>query len=290
MDEQNLDFNNRVPLDDLKNAVTAVKDELGKIIVGQENFIELLIIALLADGHVLIEGVPGIAKTITAQEAKLQKERLADIYIPEIAKDLVEQIGFEARDNPYVDHKSGISARMSITSYENLLSTAEYRCLQNNSMSTAIRFSDILGMIPSITGKVELVYEGEQEGANFVAEQLISAASKSLFDNYFPEIKKLKHEDEHDPYQEIVQWFFDESSFEIMDDSSEEEYATSLISIKPLGKLIKKYMPDLPEKDILFVKEFVLWALVEYNKLNKQRVKRGFEFKDPYGAFLSDLQ
>jgi len=231
-----------------------------------------------------------VAKTITAQEAKLQKERLADIYIPEIAKDLVEQIGFEARDNPYVDHKSGISARMSITSYENLLSTAEYRCLQNNSTKTAIRFSDILGMIPSITGKVELVYEGEQEGANFVAEQLISAASKSLFDKYFPEIKKLKHEDEHDPYQEIVQWFFNESSFEIMDDSSEEEYAVSLNSIKPLGKLIKKYIPDLPEKDILFVKEFVLWALVEYNKLNKQRVKKGFEFKDPYGAFLSDLK
>jgi magnesium chelatase subunit I len=179
---------------------------------------------------------------------------------------------------------------MSITSYENLLSTAEYRCLQNNSTKTAIRFSDILGMIPSITGKVELVYEGEQEGANFVAEQLISAASKSLFDKYFPEIKKLKHKDEHDPYREIVQWFFDESPFEIMDDSSEEEYAVSLNSIKPLGKLIKKYMPDLPEKDILFVKEFVLWALVEYNKLNKQRVKKGFEFKDPYGAFLSDLK
>jgi magnesium chelatase subunit I len=75
-----------------------------------------------------------------------------------------------------------------------------------------------------------------------------------------------------------------------MDDSSEEEYAVSLNSIKPLGKLIKKYIPDLPEKDLLFVKEFVLWALVEYNKLNKQRVKKGFEFKDPYGAFLSDLK
>ena len=63
----NLSFNNRIPLEDLKNAVAAIKTELGKVIIGQQNFIELLIVALLVDGHVLIEGVPGIAKTITAK-------------------------------------------------------------------------------------------------------------------------------------------------------------------------------------------------------------------------------
>lgn len=67
MDNQDLEFNNRVPLDDLKNAVDSMKQELQKVIIGQENFIELLIVSLLADGHVLIEGVPGIAKTITAK-------------------------------------------------------------------------------------------------------------------------------------------------------------------------------------------------------------------------------
>jgi len=135
-----------------------------------------------------------IAKTITAQEAKLQNSRTCQIHIPELAKDLVEQIGFEARDNEYVDNKSGISARMSITAYENLFSTAEHRCLASGETKTTIRFVDILGMVPSITGKVELVYEGEQEGADFVAENLIGTAAKTLFKNYFPEIKKLKHE------------------------------------------------------------------------------------------------
>ncbi|RLJ62421.1 MoxR-like ATPase [Lacinutrix venerupis] len=67
MDNQDLEFNNRIPLEDLKNAVEAIKLELGKVIVGQQEFIELLIVALLADGHVLIEGVPGIAKTVTAK-------------------------------------------------------------------------------------------------------------------------------------------------------------------------------------------------------------------------------
>ncbi|WP_289040863.1 MoxR family ATPase [uncultured Zobellia sp.] len=64
---EDLNFNNRVPLEDLKNAVGEIKKELSKVIIGQENFVELLIVSLLVDGHVLIEGVPGIAKTITAK-------------------------------------------------------------------------------------------------------------------------------------------------------------------------------------------------------------------------------
>jgi len=230
-----------------------------------------------------------IARTITAQEAKLQKGRVCEIHIPELAKDLVEQIGFEARDNEFVDNKSGISARMSITAYENLLSTAEHRCISTGSKETSIRFTDILGMTPSIIGKVELVYEGEQEGAAFVAEKLIGAAAKTLFDQYFPEIKKLKNESDKDPYDEVLQWFFEESAFELMDDGSETECATALNSIAALDNLIDNYMSEIVENDRLFVKEFILWALVEYKKLNKKRIGRGFEFKDSYGTYLSNL-
>jgi len=230
-----------------------------------------------------------IAKAITAQEAKLQHNRTCQIHIPDLAKDLVEQIGFEARDNEYVDNKSGISARMSITAYENLLSTAEHRCIGSGSTLTTIRFIDVLGMVPSITGKVELVYEGEQEGAAFVAENLIGAAAKSLFINYFPEIKKLKHENEKDPYEEVLQWFFDASSFELFDDGSEQEYSDALNKITPLNALITTYAPEISSQDILFWKEFILWALVEYKKLTKQRITKGFAFKDTYGAYLSNL-
>ena len=230
-----------------------------------------------------------IAKRITAQEAHLQEDRVCDIYVPEIARDLVEQIGFEARDNEFVDSKSGISARMGITSYENLLSTAEHRCVTTGEKSTSVRFSDILGMIPSITGKVELVYEGEQEGAAFVAERLIGSAAKSLFDNYFPEIRKLKHEDDKDPYEGVLQWFFEQSSFDLMDNGSEQEYNQALDSITPLTELVNKHMPDLKSTDMPFVKELVLWALVEHKKLNRKRIEKGFEFKDSYGAYLSNL-
>ena len=163
-----------------------------------------------------------IAREITTQEASLQDTRICMIHIPDLARDLVEQIGFEARRSEYVDSKSGVSARMSITAYENLLSTAEHRCIASGSEQTSIRFVDVMGMIPSIIGKVELVYEGEQEGAAFVAERLIGSAAKSIFDNYFPAIKKLKREEEKDPYEAVLQWFFEQSSFELMDDGTEE--------------------------------------------------------------------
>ncbi len=230
-----------------------------------------------------------VAKTITAQEAKLQNDRICKIHIPELVKDLVEQIGFEARESEYVDSKSGISARMSITAFENLMSTAEHRCMVSGAKETSIRFADVLGMVPSITGKVELVYEGEQEGAAFVAEKLIGEAAKTLFTEYFPKIKKLKHQDEKDPYDPILQWFFEESSFELLDDASEKDYADALNKILPLQTLIETYVPETTEKDRLFLKEFILWALVEYQKLNKQRITKGFSFKDTYGAYLSGL-
>lgn len=230
-----------------------------------------------------------IAKRITAQEARLQHDRVCEIHVPEISKDLVEQIGFEARENEYVDSKSGISARMGITSFENLLSTAEHRAIGLGLQNTSIRFSDILGMIPSITGKVELVYEGEQEGASFVAERLIGSAAQSLFDQYFPAIKKLKHEQDKDPYDGVLQWFFEQSSFELMDNGSEEEYNQALRSIEPLTELVQDHMPDLPKGDLPFVQELVLWSLAEYKKLNRKRIDTGIEFKDNYGAYLSNL-
>ena len=132
------------------------------------------------------------AKKITQQEANNGSAQQAGIQVPELAKDLLEQIVFEARESEYIDPKSGVSARLSISAYENLLSTAERRALLSGEEKTMIRLSDFVGIIPAITGKVELVYEGEQEGAQVVAENLIKKAIKTLFSTYFPAIKKLE--------------------------------------------------------------------------------------------------
>ncbi|WP_378188427.1 magnesium chelatase [Aquimarina sp. W85] len=230
-----------------------------------------------------------IAKTITQQEAGSDKRQQERIYVPELAKDLLEQIGFEARASEYIDPKSGVSARMSITAYENLLSTAEYRSLHSGDDKTLLRVSDFMGIVPAITGKVELVYEGEQEGADFVAQTLISNAIKTLFLDYFPKIEKLEKEGEQGPYQQLVDWFFEESGFELLDDLPDAVYKEKIDSIIPLKQLLQKYQPDTDQLDSYFLREFLLWGLVEYNKLSKYRLSEGFRFKDVYGGYISGL-
>lgn len=230
-----------------------------------------------------------IAKTITAQESKLDATQSKGVYVPSLAKDLLEQISFEARNSEYVDAKSGVSARMSITAYENLISTAERRTLLAGEEKTTVRLSDFMGIIPAITGKVELVYEGEQEGAATVAQYLIGDSIKTLFPNYFPKIEKLERENEKTAYTDLLEWFFNESGFELLDDIANEEYQTILDEVKPLADLVKKYQPNIPEEDINFMKEFILWALVEYQKLSKNRIETGYQYKDLYSNFISKL-
>ncbi|MXN90608.1 AAA domain-containing protein [Flavobacterium sp. Sd200] len=230
-----------------------------------------------------------IARTITEQEANLDGRQSDVIYVPSLAKDLLEQIGFEARDSEFIDYKSGVSARMSITAFENLLSTAERRALRSGAEKTTVRLADFMGIIPAITGKVELVYEGEQEGAAVVAEQLISDAVKSFFPEYFPKIEKLERPNEKGPYQEIIDWFFNESGFELLDDTPDEEYKKQLDSIIPLKQLLQKYQPNIAKEDEYFFKEFILWGLAENKKLNKDRIDDGYQFKDIYGSYISKL-
>ncbi len=229
------------------------------------------------------------AKKITEQEAQKLENRICKVHVPELAKDILEQIAFEARQSEYIDHKSGVSARMSITAYENLISTAERRAILNNELETTVRFSDLIGMIPSITGKVELVYEGEQEGTSFVANRLISEATKTLFLTYFPKIEKLKKEDQVTPYDDILSWFFESDAFELEDETDQETYKAALNEIEPLKKLIKRYQPTISELDTPFVMEFVLWALVEMKQLTKRRTANGMSFNDIYDNLIKGL-
>ncbi|WP_299836392.1 AAA family ATPase [uncultured Tenacibaculum sp.] len=230
-----------------------------------------------------------IAEKITEQEAKILQGQKDTVHVPQLAKRLVEQISFEARDSEYVDAKSGVSARMSISIFENLLSTAERRSLLTEDETTSIRLLDFFGTIPAITGKIELVYEGEQEGADVVAQTLISNAVKSIFVELFPEIKKLKREDEETPYDDISQWFYSKDAIELLDDMDDKYFTEQLDTITPLNSLIKKYQPEFPQEDLYFLKEFILWALSEFKILNKERFTKGFQFNDPLANYIRGI-
>ena len=229
------------------------------------------------------------AKKITNQEIKATLNQKENIYLPSLAADLLEEISFEARQSEYIDEKSGVSARLSISALENLLSSAEQRLLRSKESKTTVRLSDFSSIIPSITGKVELVYEGEQEGAEFVANKLIDSAIKTLFEKHFPKIEKLEKQDVNTPYDDLVTWFFNESKFEILNGISEKEYEKKLLSIEPLNKLLKEYHPNALKEDIYFLNEFVLWGLVQFKKLSKVKYSEGIEIKDPYGDYIKNI-
>jgi magnesium chelatase subunit I len=230
-----------------------------------------------------------IAKAITKQEVVLDKEKINKIHIPELARDIIEQIGFEARKSEYVDSKSGVSARMSITSFENLTSAAERRLLISGDSKTSIRLVDFLGIIPSINGKIELVYEGEQEGAEQISYHLISESIKTLFLDYFPKIEKLEKENEDGPYDELLGWFFQDNELFLGDSLSEKEYQKALEQIKGIDSIIEKHQSNCAKEDRYFIMEFLLWGLEAYKKLNKYRTLEGFQFKDYLGSYISKL-
>ena len=229
-----------------------------------------------------------VAKAITQQEVK-PREADQNIYIPELARDILEQIGFEARRSEYVDAKSGVSARMSITAFENLISTAERRMLINAQDKTTLRMSDFLGIIAAINGKVELVYEGEQEGAEQISLHLINQAVKTLFPKYFPEIKKLKKQDQEGPYDSLLGWFYSDNDLFIEDGLPEDIYQDTLRSVPRLEDLVNEFQSDCTPEDKYFLMEFLLWGLEAHKKLNKYRTLEGFQFKDGLGNLFADL-
>ncbi|MFI5172210.1 MAG: magnesium chelatase [Chitinophagales bacterium] len=235
------------------------------------------------------------SKLITGQEAKIIDEQRSLVKINDLAGDLIEQIAFEARGSEYVDQKSGVSARMTITALENLISNAERRALKNNDARTHIRVSDFWGVIPSITGKIELVYEGEQEGPFIVAVNLIGKAIRTQFTNYFPAPEKVKKLQQKNPevkrksvYQEITDWFNEGNKVDVFNDVSDENYHTTLNSIPGLKKLVEKYYPKISADEKYFMMEFILHGLAEYSLLSKHILQAGLQFSDLFSSMFTN--
>src|SRR3990172_8212677 len=246
-----------------------------------------------------------VSQQITEQESKFTPDQKKKINTNQLMKDLVEQIAFEARASEYIDPKSGVSARLTISAYENLISSAERRMIINNEDCTHIRISDLYGVIPAITGKIELVYEGEQEGPAKVAHILISKAIRNLFNNYFPSPDKVKRKDpqinrvknqpeqstqEPNPYNSITSWFNKGNKVDILNTVSDKEYEITLAKIPGLKEIVKKYQPAINGKDNLLLMEFVLHGLAEYSMLSKFRLENGLQFKDMLSSIFTMTQ
>ncbi|MEJ1238988.1 magnesium chelatase [Chryseolinea sp. T2] len=221
-----------------------------------------------------------IGKRITQQEARLKDVQRARVSVNEIAKDLVEQIAFEARGSEYVDAKSGVSARLTISAYENLVAAAERRSIINGESSTKIRVSDFIGVIPAITGKVELVYEGEQEGPGIVASNLVVKAIRTQFVNYFPDPDKFRKQKDKSPYKKVSDWFGDGNTVDLLNDMTQTEYEATLKRVPGLNDIVNEFHKDKDASTKLFFMEFVLHGLAGYSLISKHSLTAGLQFKD----------
>lgn len=221
-----------------------------------------------------------IGKKITEQEARLKDIQRKSITVNELAKDLIEQIAFEARKSEYVDAKSGVSARLTISAFENLMAAAERRSIINSEKSTTVRVADFIGVVPAITGKVELVYEGEQEGPGIVAQNLIGKAIRSQFISYFPDPDKFRKQKEKSPYHKVSSWFSEGNTIDVLNDMTNQDYEKTLKSVPGLSDLVNEFHKgqDAPIK--LFLMEFALHGLAEYSMISKHPLTAGLQFKD----------
>jgi magnesium chelatase subunit I len=221
-----------------------------------------------------------IGKRITQQEANIHADQKKLISGAEVTKDLIEQIAIEARKSEFVDAKSGVSARLTISAYENLIAAAERRALINQEKSTVIRISDFVGVIPSITGKVELVYEGQQEGPGIVAQNLVGKAIRTQFVQYFPDPEKFRKQKEKSPYKKISSWFGDGNSLDLLHDMPNSDYEKTLKSVPGLADLVNEYHKAQDISMKLFLMEFALHGLAEYSLISKHNLSSGLQFKD----------
>ncbi len=235
---------------------------------------------------------------ITDQEADILPEQKERVVVSDLVKRLVEQVAFEARTNEYVDKKSGVSARLTIAAYENAVSSAERRAIIHNEAHTQVWISDLSGIIPSITGKIELVYEGEQEGPYQVALNLVDKSIRSQFIQYFPNPDQLKkkrgtgkksteEKEAESPYKAITRWFDSGNHLDLLLDMKDADKIATLYKVDGLYGFVKKYFPQANEKENALLMEFVLHGLSSYSLISKKTIDGKIEFKDLMGSMMN---
>ncbi len=233
------------------------------------------------------------ALAITAQEAAIIEAQHQKVNVSDLIKRLIEQVAFEARESELVDKKSGVSARLTISAYENAISSAERRALIHAEPNTQVWLSDLAGIIPSITGKIELVYEGEQEGPYQVAYNLVEKAIRTQFVQYFPNPDSLKKKrgkeatKDENPYKSVIRWFDAGNELNIFLDTKDSDKISLLYKVDGLHALVKKFYHTADEKEHALLMEFVLHGLAGYSLISKKMFEGKIAFKDLMGSMLN---
>ena len=276
-------FNVRIPLD-ISMAFSANPEDYtnrGNIITPLKDRIDAQIIT-----HYPKELDTGIK--ITRQEAWHHRADAPTVTIPEVYREIIERAAFEARESEYVDQKSGVSTRMTITAMEQILSSAERRAVLNGEEHATVRIADIYHMVPALTGKLELVYEGEQEGAISVAKHIIGKAISKTFKLYFPDPQN-RNGDGKSKYEAITAWFTKGNEVNLPDTLPTKAYKQALDKIEGLKPLVVSQLDSPSEDDTYAMMDLVLEALHQNSMLSKEDMDDDTTYSDMLGSMFSSI-
>ncbi|MBI5711678.1 MAG: magnesium chelatase [Candidatus Eisenbacteria bacterium] len=242
---------------------------------------------------------------ITAQESWVEREGEIEVVIPQFMRELIEEVAIQARKSEYVDQNSGVSARLPIALVENLVSNAERRGLVTGEQRVVTRVCDLQHAVSAVSGKVELVLEGEQEGALNVARALVGRGVKALFSQRFPDAYKPRRtrgsrtaeggapadaELASSEYRPILEWFSSGNHVEISDDMPQADYAKRLAAVRGLREVATKYLEPKGADETAVAMELALEGLHQNSMLSRERVDGArTAYRDMLKTMLSGL-
>lgn len=228
---------------------------------------------------------------ITDQEAWTSRNGSAPA-IPEFFREVIEEIAFAARDSEYVDQSSGVSARVPIAILENVISNVERRNLITGETNTVPRIADLQAAIPSITGKVELVYEGEREGPRMIAVNVIGRAVAKVFEERFPPIERDNGlPAKADPiFGKVISHFSSDTNVDVTDDSDFAAYEGALKSVPTLKRIAEQFLKTESPEETALGMEFVLEGLHQQNLIAKTAVDSMYRYTDMLATMLHNVR
>jgi magnesium chelatase subunit I len=223
---------------------------------------------------------------ITKQEAWVEREGVEGrLRVPDFIRELIEQVAFEARDDQRIDKRSGVSQRLPITVTESCVSNAERRALITGEEEIVPRVSDVYAAVPSMTGKMELEYEGEQVGAAKIARDLIKRAAGEVFEGYFVGFD----------FGAAVRWFDSGNNLKLSDDAPSDECVGLLEAVPDLidNAVVPFDFQRADDAMLVSACEFVLEGLYAQNKISRNE-EGGYTAatkarKDRRGMIYDDL-
>ena len=231
-----------------------------------------------------------LAASITHQEAFVDRDNSAEtadevkvpkVVVPELGRLFVEEISIAARESDLVDQSSGVSARVAISALELLHSNLERRGLITGDDPVFPRLSDFHMLLPAITGKVEIVYEGEQKGVEVVVRQIVGQAAKTVFLDHFDEVGRevgSGGEDDTSLYSKILAWFSEGNEVALSDSSTFDEHLAVLKSIPEVWKMVESKAETDQER--AFLAELVLEGLHQHVKLARQDLDSQISYRE----------